>query len=443
MCTTQTVSANTGNTEVYTRSIAQRGLALKSQPKTKLKLLSEINGLSDPSLSAEQLLGYALLHIREYYKANACLAVMKMPDDSYIIFKAGKDTAKPMLLGHALDESIAVHLLAIPPQTSIFYTPQAEWSIASQTVGKPKELLFKTISNFGEAISHLLEVDSFASIPLQLHEQYIGRLYLTNCSQYFDVADMLFLQQLGNQLKPQINFIGLQNKIATTATSAMRHKISIDLHDSTIQPYIGLKLGLEALRRKIPDGSAIAAEVDELVIMAGESIAELRQYIVELKSQIKSQLKPQLGAPLLASILEVAKKYQLRHGIEVAVNADTKLNLSEHLSIEIYQLVCEGLSNIHRHTQAKQAEINLYCKNDQLVIEVINQDDSAEDFIHFKPRSMTERVTHLGGAIKVNHTAGDMTTGGNTLRGKTLSGKTIVTAEIPLQLMERRCASFA
>ncbi len=439
MSATLTVSANSRNSEVYTRTIALKGLTLGSKHKTKLKLLSEINRLSDPSLSAEQLLGNALLCIQDYYMADVCLAVMKMPDAGYIIYRAANRTEKSMLLGHELDESIAVHLLAIPPQYSVNYTHQEEWCIPSQSADLP----FETISNFGEAISHLLEVDSFASIPLQLHEQYIGRLYLTNCSQYFDAADMLFLQQLGNQIKPQINFIGLQNKIATTAASAMRHKISIDLHDSTIQPYIGLKLGLEALRRKIPDGSAIAAEVDELVIMAGESIAELRQYIVELKSQIKSQLKPQLGAPLLASILEVAKKYQLRHGIEVAVNADTKLNLSEHLSIEIYQLVCEGLSNIHRHTQAKQAEINLYCKNDQLVIEVINQDDSAEDFIHFKPRSMTERVTHLGGAIKVNHTAGDKTTGGNTLRGKTLGGKTIVTAEIPLQLMERRCASFA
>ena len=447
---TQTVSANTRNTEVCARSIALRGLALRglaqsSQPKTKLKLLSDINRLSAPSLSAEPLLGNALLLIRKYYQANACLAVMKMPDGNYNIFKAEKSAANPMLLGHALDESIAVHLLAIPPQTSIFYTPQAEWCIPFQTAAKPQEHLFETISNFGEAISHLLEVDSFASVPLQLNEQYIGRLYLTHCSQYFDVADMLFLQQLGNQIKPQINHISLQNKIATaatTATLAMRHKISIDLHDSTIQPYIGLKLGLEALRRKIPEGVAIAAEVDELVVMAEESIAELRQYIGGLKSQINSQLnpqlKPQLGTPLVTSILEVAKKYQLRHGIEVAVNADTQLKLSEHLSTEIYQLVCEGLSNIHRHTQSKKAEINLHCQNNQLVIQVINQDDNAQDFIHFKPRSMTERVAYLGGTINVNHTAGDKTTGSNTL-----NYKTIVTAEIPLQLTERRCASFA
>lgn len=231
------------------------------------------------------------------------------------------------------------------------------------------------------------------------------------------------------------------------AISAMRHKISIDLHDSTIQPYIGLKLGLVALRRKIPDGSAIAAGVDELVVMAEESIAELRQYIVELKSQIKPQIKPQinsqLGALLEASILEIAKKYQLRHGIKVAVNIDTKLKLSENLSIEIYQLVCEGLSNIHRHTQAKQAEVNLFCKNNQLVIEVINQEDSAEDFIHFKPCSMTERVTYLGGTIHVKHTISDKPTQSNTLNGKTLNGKTKVTAEIPLQLIERCCDSLA
>ena len=430
MSATQKVSVNTRNSEVYTTTIALRGLTLGSQNKTKLELLSEINRLSDPSLSAEQLLGNTLLHIQEYYMAEACLAVMKMPDSSYIIHMAIDRTEKSMLLGHALDESIGVHLLAIPPQNSIYYTHQAEWCIPSQSA----ELSSETMSNFGETISHLLEVDSFASVPLHLHEQYIGRLYLTNCSQYFDGADMLFLQQLCNQIKPQIDHMSLQNKNAATATSAIRHKISIDLHDSTIQPYIGLKLGLEALRRKIPDESAIAAEADELIIMAGESIAELRQYIVELKSQIKSQL----GTSLVASILEVAKKYQLRHGIEVAVNVDTELKVSERLSIEVYQLVCEGLSNIHRHTLAKQAEINLYCKNGQLVIEVTNQEDRAEDFFHFKPRSMIERVTYLGGTINVNHTTSDKTTGSNTL-----NGKTIVTAEIPLQLKERRFDSFA
>ena len=447
--TTQIASDKIYNAEVYTRTIALSGLGLESQQNTELKILGEVSRLSDPSVNAEQLLGsvlcIALAHLREYYKADSCVVVMQMPDGSYVIYKAEEGEegeTQQISLVQKLDESIAAHLLAIPPQQCIFYTHQAEWCIPLHVEGKPKELLVETKSNFGEAISHLLELDSFASVPLQLNEQCVGRLYVTNCSEYFNIADMLFLQQLSNQIKPQINHISLQNKVATTgaastlaamATMAMRQKISIDLHDSTIQPYIGLKLGLEALRRKIPEGAPIAAELDELVIMAGDSIAELRHYIGDLKSQIKSQPKPQLSTPLVEAVIEIAKKYQLRHGIEVVLNADTQLKLSEHLSTEIYQLVCEGLSNIHRHTQSKKAEINLYDQNNQLVIEVINYDDGEQNFIHFKPRSMSERAAFLGGTICVNHATGD----------KALATKTIVTATIPLQLTERRRASFA
>jgi signal transduction histidine kinase len=249
------------------------------------------------------------------------------------------------------------------------------------------------------------------------------------------------LKQLANETTPQIDHNSLQNTVAATATAdatfdatlAMRHKISIDLHDSTIQPYIGLKLGLEALRRKIPDSEAMAAEVDELLNMTTESIAELRQYVGELKSQSKSKAKSKAGASLVSAILEIAQKYQYRHGIEVTVNADSDLKVSENLSTEIYQLVCEGLSNVLRHTTAKQAAVNLRSHQDQLIIEVVNQADSTQKFIHFKPRSMIERVAYLGGIVAVKHSAGS----------KTAAGMTIVTAEIPLQAKDRHHAAFA
>jgi signal transduction histidine kinase len=248
------------------------------------------------------------------------------------------------------------------------------------------------------------------------------------------------LKLLANEITPQTEQISLQNKVAADATleadfdttRVMRHKISIDLHDSTIQPYIGLKLGLEALRRKIPDGEPLAAEVDELLNMTAESIADLRQYIDGLRLQHESQIKSQLRAPLVPSILELAKKYQHRHGIQVTVNADPELKVSERLATEIYQLVCEGLSNALRHTTAKQATVNLRSLKGQLIVEVVNHNDSTQDFIHFKPRSMTERVAYLGGIISVNRTEGD----------KTAGSKTIVTAEIPLQLKGRHYAPF-
>ena len=63
---------------------------------------------------------------------------------------------------------------------------------------------------------------------------------------------------------------------------------------------------------------------------------------------------------------------------------------------------------------------------------MINQDESAQGFIHFKPRSMVERVSYLGGHVSVYHT-----TANKALGSKALVGRTQVTAKIPLQSMER------
>lgn len=377
--------------------------------KRQLKLLSEINRMPDPQSSAGQVMGASLEKIRKFYDAHTCLAVMKMPDASYVIFKVENDPAKPMLLGQPLDKAIATHLLALPSQYSLSYASNAEWFLSSMTMYEQTETSSKKKSKYGEVIAQLLGADSFVSAPLYLHGQSMGRLYLIACSEHLDASDIGFLQQLANQITPHIENIHLLDQIAAAATTSMRQKISLDLHDSTIQPYIGLKLGLEALRRKIPEGDAIANEVDDLVRMTGEGIAELRNYIGGLKTRLEG--------PLLPAIRHVAEKFLQNYGIKVAVNTDPELKISDRLAAEIYQIVREAMSNIRRHTNASQATINLHCQEKQLIVQIVNQGDDSQDFTPFKPRSITERVTNLGGAVKVNHDA---------------DGNTTVTAEIPL-----------
>jgi signal transduction histidine kinase len=399
------------------------------QQKRQLALLGEVNCMPDPRLSAEQLMGNSLEAIRAYHKADTCIAVMKMQDDTHLIFKVTQDTQKPALLGQLLDEVIATHLLAVPPQWAMsYYDGKARLSSALPTYASREPVPnvdIDAMHEHGAAIADLLEVGSFASMPLSLHGQAIGRFYLTGSNHALDKIDMLFLQQLVNEIAPRIDNIQLLDKIAATATSSMRQKIAIDLHDSTIQPYIGLKLGLEALRRKLKDDNAMAADVDELVNMTTESIDGLRQYIGGLKAKLEQ--------PLVPAVLELAKNYQRRHGIEVAVNADSDLKVNQRLATEIYQLVCEGLSNVHRHTKAKNATVCLHYQDDQMVVQVANDDNDEKKFKQFTPRTITERVTHLGGTVSVNHHTGD----------KTAAAKTIVTAEIPLQLKDRRYAALA
>lgn len=280
----------------------------------------------------------------------------------------------------------------------------------------------------------ILYLFNFGLVPSELNAVIRLLLFATFTFLIFSSVVAFFIGVFRQQQPSLINTLYSQRADFTVeqaiavATSSIHHKISIDLHDSTIQPYIGLMLGLKALRRKIPHGEAIAVEMDELINMTAESIAELRQYIGDFKSHLEM--------PLLPAVLDIAKKYQHRHGIEVIFNADPEISVSERLATQVYQLIREGLSNIHRHTAAKQAEINLYSQHDQLVIEFINQVDNAQDFIDFKPRSMTERVTHLGGTVSVNHRAGD-----KTADIKTAAVKTIVIAKIPLKAKDKLCVA--
>jgi signal transduction histidine kinase len=387
--------------------------------KRQLKLLSEINCMPNTHLNAEQVMGVSLEMIREFYGAQSCLAVMKMPDAAYVMFKVENDVTKPMQLNQTLDSSLAAHLLGLPALWSISYANSAKWHIFtpaadfSQLDYAVTDNSYQKIAQCGEAIASALKTDSFASVPMSLHGEDIGRLYLTNCSTKVGAAGIVFLQQLVNQITPHIENIQLLEKIAVTATSSMRQQISLDLHDTTIQPYIGLKLGLEALRRKIPEGDSIAEELDDLVYMTGEGIAELRQYI--------SSLKERLEKPLMPAIQQVAEKYHYHHGIKVKVHGDSTLKISDSVAVEIHQIVCEALSNIHRHTASKEVTINLYYCLQLLILQVINYGDNIQKFTAFKPRSITERVTNLGGIVKIDHQ---------------VNGTTTITAEIPFQHKE-------
>ena len=392
---------------------------IELRQKRQLKLLSEINCMPNTHLNAEQVMGASLEMIRAFFGAHTCLAIMKMPDAAYVLFKVEHNAAKPVKLNHSLDSSLAAHFLGLPALWSITYSNSAKWHVFTPTADfsqldyAASDNSYQKISQCGEAIANSLEADSFASVSMSLHGEDIGRLYLTNCDAKIGAADIVFLQQLVNQITPHIENIQLLEKIAVSATTTMRQQISLDLHDTTIQPYIGLKLGLEALRRKIPAGDTIAEELDDLVYMTGEGIAELRQYI--------SSLKERLEKPLMPAIQQVAEKYHYHHGIKVKVNGDSTLKISDSVAVEIHQIVCEALSNIHRHTASKEVTINLYYCLQMLILQVINYGDCTQNFTAFRPRSITERVTNLGGIVKIDHHD---------------NGTTTITAEIPFQHKE-------
>jgi signal transduction histidine kinase len=197
-----------------------------------------------------------------------------------------------------------------------------------------------------------------------------------------------------------------------------RQRISRDLHDSTVQPYIGLKLGLEALRRRVSADSPEAAEIDELSEMAKNGIAELRRYVADLRSSPESALGEESEESLAFEIRRQAEKLREFCGVDINVTAEDDMPVKRHVFNEVMHIVRESLSNIRRHTPARQATIALHNLESCLIVEFLNDGaTSGQGAAGFFPRSIAERARDLGGRVNVEQSK---------------TGHTTVAVEIPL-----------
>lgn len=198
------------------------------------------------------------------------------------------------------------------------------------------------------------------------------------------------------------------------AIAQERRRISRDLHDGTIQPYIGLKLGLEALRRRLEGANPLAREVDELIEVAGEGIAELRRYVSGLKDERRRRRSTE---SIVQGLRCQARRFSDLSGVRTEVRAGSEILVPASLRHEVTQIVREALSNIRRHTAATRAAIVLRIEGDALMLEVENDRGGFATPV-FRPRSIDERVQDLGGRVRV---------------ARRPEGRTTVTIEIPLE----------
>jgi signal transduction histidine kinase len=239
-------------------------------------------------------------------------------------------------------------------------------------------------------------------------EAETGRLYLLS-PRARRGRDARFLRELAAVAGLLLERADSEEAVHTQARRRERQHLALDLHDSVIQPYIGLRLAIDALRMQAAAGLAIAPGLERVSAMCNSAIADLRRCTRELE-------QPQAHAePLLAQIEQQARQLRQFHGVNISVHANTQAQLAEHLRTEILHMVREGLSNICRHTQARSGQVHLDCDGPWLRICIANE--GLPQTGSFTPRSISQRAAALGGRALVRAEA---------------SGQTAVHIQLPL-----------
>ena len=67
-------------------------------------------------------------------------------------------------------------------------------------------------------------------------------------------------------------------------TTSQPSRRRVDLHDSAIQPYLGLKYAVECVAMRIPAENPARAEVDALAELVNAEVASLRELISGLRT---------------------------------------------------------------------------------------------------------------------------------------------------------------
>ena len=174
--------------------------------------------------------------------------------------------------------------------------------------------------------------------------------------------------------------------------------ISRDIHDAAVQPYIGLRLGLEALYRDGGATSPLSQKILDLVEMANATVRDLRGYT---RGLLEGTEIP--GGFLGAAILMQAERHKRFYGLDVTTEIDVKSGeMTGRFASQIFHIVVEALSNVVRHTASRVVFVEVTSRADSVCVSVGNaQPIDSPASPPFVPKSIKSRVEALGGAFEV------------------------------------------
>jgi len=190
------------------------------------------------------------------------------------------------------------------------------------------------------------------------------------------------------------------------AQEAERKRIASELHDETGQALTGLGLGLRGLSEIIPINPQKAVQqARQLQSLTTQSLYELQRLVSGLHP-------PQLDDLGLAAALRwYAGETTSRFGIKVdIVSQGQQVMIPNDMSIVLFRIVQEAITNVVRHANAtrvtillnySEEEINLQIEDDGRGFHVVEALDKGSERPSWGLLGMKERATLIGGSCEI------------------------------------------
>lgn len=185
-----------------------------------------------------------------------------------------------------------------------------------------------------------------------------------------------------------------------------RRRIALELHDSTSQTLAALSLNLARLKRIQGLNRNDAQIVSESATLAAQAARELRTLSYLLHP-------PELDEMGLATAVRAyVQGFGQRTGIEVTLTITPDFGrLPQDVETTLFRILQEGLTNIHRHSGSRTAEVRLTSVGGAVTLritdhgrgmpaEIVNNANGSPE-LGVGLRGMRERVRQLEGSLEI------------------------------------------
>lgn len=190
-----------------------------------------------------------------------------------------------------------------------------------------------------------------------------------------------------------------------------RTSLSRELHDEFGQALTGMKLDVSWIKRRLLNAGAPIIERLDAVLEALDHTIDTVQH---MSARLRPVVLDDFGLRDAAEL--AARDIKKRANIECSVLSDPYvINLDDTVSTEAFRILQESLTNVMRHSGAKNVSITMRKRKDVLTVEIHDNGKGITKKEIMGPRSlgligMQERAHALGGTLSITGIRGKGTT---------------------------------
>lgn len=207
----------------------------------------------------------------------------------------------------------------------------------------------------------------------------------------------------------QLKLRDLSHALALTEERE-RRRLATELHDSIVQNLAISKITLSVMKKQL-EGTPSMESLMKVYQLIDESIQTSRSLVFELSPPILYEFGLISGLEWLTEQLE--KKYRVKTRIEKNVES---LNITQDMSIALFQIVRELLMNVAKHSGTMAAKLSIRVDNPELLeitvedkgkgFKVEQLEKSSDNLAGFGLFSIRERLRIIDGVMEIESVPG-------------------------------------